>query len=71
MDSEINERLAVLEAIVAEMKESRKEESRKLDEMIRKFDRYEGKFGGILLAAGAIFAFLKSVPYLGSIFGSK
>lgn len=57
----LRERVSVLETTVKQTAEEVSSNSSKLDALISKLDRYEGKLGGVLVAAAAIFALFKLV----------
>lgn len=57
----LRERVSVLETTVRRTAEEVETNSNKLDTLISKLDRYEGKLGGVLIAAAALFALFKLV----------
>lgn len=69
----IGERLAHVEAEVAQLREQHsdlltelRDASKKLDKLNEEMTRYKGMAGGIMLALSCIFAFFKiALPFLG------
>lgn len=57
----LRERVAKTETLIAGMEGEISSMSGKLDTLLSKLDKYEGKLGGVLLAAAAFIAFFKFV----------
>lgn len=58
---QIVERLAVLETQMKTETEARRDMDKKLDEMLLKMTRYEGKVGGIILMLAAVGTFVRLI----------
>jgi predicted nuclease with TOPRIM domain len=61
----LRERVSVLEVTTKRTEEEVENISGKLDTLLSKLDRYEGKLGGVLIAAAAFFALFKFVASTG------
>lgn len=59
--SVLRERVTRLETTLATAEKDLSEVASKLDALLSKLDRYEGKLGGVLIAAAAFVAFFKFI----------
>lgn len=62
----LRERITRAETTLQKVEKEVVEVTEKLDALLSKLDRYEGKLGGVLIAAAAIIAFFKFVFTEGS-----
>ena len=57
----LRERVMRAETTLHSVQADLREATERLDALLHKLDRYEGKLGGVLIAAAAFFAFFKFV----------
>lgn len=62
--NDLDRRLSRLEAKADERAEVQADMQEKLDQLIRKIDRWEGKFGGIIFIGACLWAFFTKIPEL-------
>jgi hypothetical protein len=57
----LRERMSRAETTLIKCETELESQTQKLDKLLSKLDRYEGKLGGVLIAAAAFIAFFKFV----------
>ena len=76
--TEIHIRVAALEADVARIKIAQEKSDQTLEDIRdtvvaiqTDLSRYKGFLGGIMFAVSCLVAFIRGIPYLGTLFGHK